>query len=1012
MSPADAVLLERWQRRRDADAFTELVQRYSGMVFGSCKRVLHNPAQAEDVAQECFIELMQTRARIRVSLGAWLHTMAVRRSLDRLKGEHRRRKREAHFAEAHPEAQEAADASLDEILACVDEAIEGLPPRLRAVIVARFLEGRPHTAVARQLGVAESTVRYRVDQGIERIRKALERQGIVTAAAALVAALERPAEAAPTPLVVRLGKLGLSGSVPVANTAALTLLSGKLVVLVAAAVLAGAGLWLGSSMLRGAAAPERPETAQHSAATPAAKAESEKKPVDEPTPAPAVAAEPAPSNAAAAPEDFSIQGRVYDAETGAGIAGVRAHVYPSGGGPYLADSETTGSDGRYTIPPLQDGAVTVSLLAIAEYPDPRSGRRVTVTLQDGVPVTGVDFALTKGLIAAGTVLDTGGKPVEGATVGATAPTVPNPVKTESDQEGRFVLHLPSSTDNLMIQAQSPSFESLTQAGLTLTNDGLEGISLVLDRPRTGSVAGVVMDPQATGVEGAHIFLLHKTQRVFVHAGTTEADAQGAFRIQGCEPGDYAVIVTAPQAQGFSTSEEYARLTLAPGEAVEGLELVYGEKGGLAIAGHVRNAAGKAVRGVTVSCYGDTLERAYTERDGSFVITGLKEREYGLEVEHHDYSVQRLTIPAGTLDVEITLQERGRLEGRVLRADTATPMQAFTYSCIVGAARSFDSGLFAGHHFVASADGTFVVSELNAGPLSVAAWAPGFAPAWKTLTIEEGASSQVELHLEPVPPVEGWVVDEAGNPVAGAGVYFVEGVSMNQMDRAVATRTNAEGYFVLESLPPDTKRLCAFQAAYGIGVVDLPGDNRIVLPSPATIDGVIEIDGVSPFRDMAVNTRYVDARYLPSGYMQPNDDGTFRLTGLAPGHLEVNVHPMGGSAHRVKKTIAVESGKTIQQRFVFESGTGVIEGTLLAGGEPVREARMSLERPSDDVAQYLRIRSEPSGSFRFENVWAGDLLLTVTRATPDSPSGPVRDEVLLTLEEGQVLQEDIELTPLP
>ena len=68
MSMLDAVLLERWQRRQDADAFTELVQRHSGMVFACCGRILGEQALAEDVAQECFIALMQSRERVRGAL--------------------------------------------------------------------------------------------------------------------------------------------------------------------------------------------------------------------------------------------------------------------------------------------------------------------------------------------------------------------------------------------------------------------------------------------------------------------------------------------------------------------------------------------------------------------------------------------------------------------------------------------------------------------------------------------------------------------------------------------------------------------------------------------------------------------------------------------------------------------------------------------------------------------------------------------------------------------------------
>jgi len=51
MSTLDLSLVERWQSRRDAEAFDEIVSRYAGLVFGAARRILHNNADAEGVAQ-------------------------------------------------------------------------------------------------------------------------------------------------------------------------------------------------------------------------------------------------------------------------------------------------------------------------------------------------------------------------------------------------------------------------------------------------------------------------------------------------------------------------------------------------------------------------------------------------------------------------------------------------------------------------------------------------------------------------------------------------------------------------------------------------------------------------------------------------------------------------------------------------------------------------------------------------------------------------------------------------
>src|SRR5688572_21206226 len=93
----DALLLDHWRTRRDADAFAELVARYGPLVYSACLRVLRSSPAAEDAAQDCFLELLQSRARVH-SLPGFLHTTATRRAVDRLRAERSRADREARFA--------------------------------------------------------------------------------------------------------------------------------------------------------------------------------------------------------------------------------------------------------------------------------------------------------------------------------------------------------------------------------------------------------------------------------------------------------------------------------------------------------------------------------------------------------------------------------------------------------------------------------------------------------------------------------------------------------------------------------------------------------------------------------------------------------------------------------------------------------------------------------------------------------------------------------------------------
>lgn len=209
MSESDVILLRRWTSSRDAEAFTKIVRRYSGMVYGTCNRLLHNSADAEDVAQDCFVSLMEKSATVRSSLGGWLHAKAVSRSLDRMRGAKRRVQREQSYAAEHGDRVEI---SIDDFLPHIDEAISNLSDELKIPIILRFLNGASHVEIAESLGIAESTVRYRIDKGIEKVREFLDRRGISTSTACLIATSNKLFETAPKSLTSKLGRLAVAGT--------------------------------------------------------------------------------------------------------------------------------------------------------------------------------------------------------------------------------------------------------------------------------------------------------------------------------------------------------------------------------------------------------------------------------------------------------------------------------------------------------------------------------------------------------------------------------------------------------------------------------------------------------------------------------------------------------------------------------------------------------------------------------------------------------------------------------
>ena len=205
----DAVLLRSYALEGDARAFAELVQRYAGLVYATARRITGSADAAEDVSQDCFFRLAQKSAAISGSVAAWLHRTSVNRSLEIIRAERSRRRREA--AAATPGLANPDDAT--ELISRVDEALAALPEELRVVLTEHFLCARSQVELAAALGVNQSTISRRIDQGVRELRAKLDRDGWTIAPLALPLLLQQSftTTSAPATVCGALTKIGLSG---------------------------------------------------------------------------------------------------------------------------------------------------------------------------------------------------------------------------------------------------------------------------------------------------------------------------------------------------------------------------------------------------------------------------------------------------------------------------------------------------------------------------------------------------------------------------------------------------------------------------------------------------------------------------------------------------------------------------------------------------------------------------------------------------------------------------------
>jgi RNA polymerase sigma-70 factor (ECF subfamily) len=187
-SPQPEAALVEAARRRDADAFKELVTRYGPRIFRLAQRITRNREDAEEVSQDSFARafLRMNTFRGDSRFYTWLVRIAINQSLMKLR---KRRLRELHFdcavatEDASPSA-EVADTnatpeqrySQEELQRILARAIGELPLTLRQVLLLREVEERSTSNTARILGLSIAAVKSRAFRGRQKLRQALTKQ--------------------------------------------------------------------------------------------------------------------------------------------------------------------------------------------------------------------------------------------------------------------------------------------------------------------------------------------------------------------------------------------------------------------------------------------------------------------------------------------------------------------------------------------------------------------------------------------------------------------------------------------------------------------------------------------------------------------------------------------------------------------------------------------------------------------------------------------------------------------
>jgi RNA polymerase sigma-70 factor (ECF subfamily) len=168
----------------DADALSQLYDRYNGIMKALILRIIHNDTEADDLLQEVFMEIWNQAKNFSPKKGkplGWMVTLARRRAIDALRKKQAYNRAEERL-QAEPEQQPLAwvqnttemEIRAGDTRALMAKVISSLPEAQQQVIELAFFQGMSQREIASNTNIPLGTVKTRLELGLKKIYDGLK----------------------------------------------------------------------------------------------------------------------------------------------------------------------------------------------------------------------------------------------------------------------------------------------------------------------------------------------------------------------------------------------------------------------------------------------------------------------------------------------------------------------------------------------------------------------------------------------------------------------------------------------------------------------------------------------------------------------------------------------------------------------------------------------------------------------------------------------------------------------
>lgn len=185
ISPLSDHALTRAAAGGDMGAFEQLYERHNRRVYSVCLRMTQNAAEAEDLAQEVFIQLFRKIGSFRgeSAFTTWLHRLTVNQVLMHFRKRSVKLERTTDEGDTPVQIVRGTENPdkmpvLDRI--SLERALKQLPPGYRSVFVLHDIEGHDHAEIAKIIGVAVGTSKSQLHKARMKLRRLLKKENSPT----------------------------------------------------------------------------------------------------------------------------------------------------------------------------------------------------------------------------------------------------------------------------------------------------------------------------------------------------------------------------------------------------------------------------------------------------------------------------------------------------------------------------------------------------------------------------------------------------------------------------------------------------------------------------------------------------------------------------------------------------------------------------------------------------------------------------------------------------------------